>query len=465
MLARFGAADMIVTNTTVRAELRALLALAWPIMLTQLSMMSLGVVDLMMVGRYGVDAVGAVALGNICKIGTAMIAMGLVLGIDPFLAQAHGARDARGLALGLQRGVVLALVTALPVALIWLWVEDFLLLMRQDPSVAATAHDYVLVQLPSIPLFLIYTAQRQYLQSRGILRPALWVALGANVLNVVLNWALIFGHLGCPELGAVGSGIATSIVQCCMPLAMLVLMRRGRLCEKAWVPWSRAALDPRELRAILAVGIPIGLHFAAEIWGFHVAGLWAGWLGKEALAANSVVLNLASISFMLPLGVGLAVVTRVGNLVGAGHPREAQKAAWAALLLGAGLMCASALVFLLAREPLALAYSEDPAVVALAASILPIAAAFQLFDGLQVVAAGVLRAIGRTGATAVANLLGYYALGLPLGYYLAFPAGLGLAGIWWGIASGVAAVAVSLVVWVAVRGPATARGIAERSAT
>jgi MATE family multidrug resistance protein len=456
---------MTTQPSTLRSEMRALLQLAWPIMLTQLSMMSLGVVDLMMVGRYGVDAVGAVALGNICKIGTAMVAMGLVLGIDPFLTQAQGARDARALALGLQRGVVIALLAALPVAALWAWVEDFLVLMRQDAAIAAIAHDYVLAQLPSIPLFLIFTAQRQYLQARGMLRPALVVALAANALNVVLNWALIFGHLGCPELGAVGSGIATSIVQCAMPLMLWGLLRRGRLCDDAWVPWSRAALDPAALRSILAVGIPIGLHFAAEIWGFHVAGLWAGWLGKNELAANSVVLNLASISFMLPLGVGLATVTRVGNLVGEGRPRDAQTAAWSALGLGAGLMLLCAATFLLAGEPLVGAYTSDPAVLALAVSTLPIAAAFQLFDGLQVVAAGVLRAIGRTTPTAIANLLGYYALGLPLGYYLAFPRGMGLAGIWWGVACGLAAVAISLVTWVAIRGPATARAINDRPAT
>jgi len=451
--------------STLRSEARELLRLAWPIMLTQLSMMSLGVVDLMMVGRYGVDAVGAVALGNICKIGTSMVAMGLVLGIDPFLAQAQGARDGRALALGLQRGVVIALLAALPVAALWIWVEDFLVLMRQDAAVASMAHDYVLAQLPSIPLYLIFTAQRQYLQARGILRPALVVALAANALNVVLNWALIFGHLGCPELGAVGSGIATSIVQCSMPLLLWLLMRRGRLCEGAWVPWSRAALEPAALRTILAVGVPIGLHFAAEIWGFHVAGLWAGWLGKNELAANSIVLNLASISFMLPLGVGLATVTRVGNLVGEGRSRDAQVAAWSALGLGAGLMLLCAATFLLAGEPLVASYTEDPAVLALAVATLPIAAAFQLFDGLQVVAAGVLRAIGRTTPTAIANLFGYYGLGLPLGYYLAFPRGMGLAGIWWGVAFGLAAVAVSLVSWVAVRGPATARTIVDRPAT
>jgi MATE family multidrug resistance protein len=346
-----------------------------------------------------------------------------------------------------------------PVIVAWQFVELFLVETRQDPAIARVAQQYVQVQSPSVPLFLVYTAQRQYLQGRGILRPALLVALFANVLNVGLNQWLIFGGLGLPAYGAVGSGIATSIVQASMPLLMYGLMRSQRLCEGAWEPWSRDALDVRELRRILAVGVPIGLHFAAEIWGFQIAGLWAGWLGKAELAANAIVLNLASISFMLPLGVGLGSVTRIGNLVGSGRSRDAQVSAWAALALGAGLMALCALVFLIFPEPLARAYSEDPVVVALAVATLPVAAAFQLFDGLQVVASGVLRSIGRTKPTAFANFLGYYAIGLPLGYHLAFQRELGLAGLWWGVAAGVAVVAITLVAWIAVRGPSTARPI------
>jgi MATE family multidrug resistance protein len=455
-----------VTNepTTLKSEIPHLARLAWPIMLTQLTMMSLGVVDLMMVGQVGVDAVAAVSLGNIAKFGTIMIAMGIVVGIDPFLAQAHGANDRRGLALGLQRGIILALISSLPVIVLWQFVDVFLIATGQDPQIALVAQQYVEVQTLSVPLFLVYSAQRQYLQGRGILRPALFVALAANVLNVALNRLFIFGGLGIPALGAVGSGIATSIVQASMPLMMYGLMRWQRLCEGAWEPWSRDALDPAELRKILVVGVPIGLHFAAEIWGFQIAGLWAGRLGKAELAANSIVLNLASISFMLPLGIGLGSVTRIGNLVGAGRSKDAQVSAWAALALGAGLMAMCALVFLVFRRPLAHAYSEDAVVIGLAASTLPVAAAFQLFDGLQVVASGVLRAIGRTKPTAIANLIGYYAIGLPLGYHLAFRRELGLEGLWWGVAAGVAAVAIVLVVWVAVRGPATARPIDAREA-
>lgn len=438
----------------LRDEVRVVARLAAPIVLTQLSMMALGFVDLVMVGQCGDAAVAAVSLGNIWKIGTGMVAMGLVLGIDPFVTQAHGARDALGMARALQRGIVVALAASVPVALLWLFTERMLLAFGQDAAISAVAHDYLLVQIPSQPLFLVFCAMRSYLQGRSILRPMLLVALGANALNVLLNWILIFGKLGMPALGPVGSGIATSLVQAFMPLGLFALIRLGRLHEHAWAPWSRESFDLRALGAIVAIGAPIGVHFAAEIWGFQVASLWAGQLGVKELAANAAVLNLASISFMLPLGVGLAAVTRVGNLIGTQLHRQAQTAAWAALTLGVGLMAVCAVLFLAFRNSIGRLYSADEVVLGLVASTMPVAAAFQVFDGAQVVASGVLRGMGRTRPTAVANLIGYYLLGLPLGWWLTFELGYGLPGLWWGIALGVAVVALVLVAWIAVRGPA-----------
>lgn len=445
-------------------EARTLSRLAGPIVATQLSMIALGSVDLAMVGRCGVDAVAAVSLGNLWKVGTAMVAMGLVLGIDPFVTQAYGARDALGMARALQRGVLVALAASLPVAVLWLFTGDVLVALRQQPQIAAIAHRYVLVQLPSQFGFLVFCAMRQYLQGRGILRPMLFVALAANVLNVLLNWMFIHGHLGAPALGAVGSGVATSLVQLFMPIALFALIRRGRLHEGAWAPWSREVLDWGAIRAILAIGAPIGLHFAAEIWGFQIVILWSGWLGSNELAANSVVLNFASLSFMIPLGVGLASVTRVGNLIGAGRPDQAQTAAWSALALGTGVMALFGVVFFVFRQSIGSIFVEDATVLALIASAMPVAAAFQVFDGAQVVATGVLRGMGVTRPSAAANLVGYYVLGLPLGYWLTFERDLGIRGLWWGIALGLAIVAFVLVGWIAVRGPKTARRAASEPA-
>jgi len=459
-LSAFRSAAGAPRRASLAREARALARLAAPIVATQLSMMALGFVDMAMVGRVEGDAVAALAavsLGNLWKVGTAMVAMGIVLGVDPFVTQAHGARDALGLARALQRGIVVAVATSLPVALLWLFTRDVLVALGQDPEISAVAHRYVLVQAPSQVGFLIFCALRQYLQGRGILRPMLFVAVAANVVNVLLNWMFIYGRLGAPALGAVGSGVATSLVQLFMPLALFAAIRVGRLHEGAWAPWSREVFDWRALRAILAIGAPIGVHFAAEIWGFQIAMLWSGWLGPQALAANAVVLNLASLSFMIPLGVGLASVTRVGNLIGERRPDDAQTAAWSALALGVGAMALCGVVFFALRDSIGEIYSSDAAVLALIASAMPVAAAFQVLDGAQVVATGVLRGMGVTRPSALANLVGFYALGLPLGYWLTFERGLGLRGLWWGVALGLAVVSVVLVAWIAVRGPKTAR--------
>jgi MATE family multidrug resistance protein len=288
--------------------------------------------------------------------------------------------------------------------------------------------------------------------------------MGANVLNALLNWVLIFGHLGAPALGAVGAGISTSILQTALPLATFAWIVRARLHEGAWVPWSRAAVDLRGLGRILRLGAPVSLALLLEMWTFQTVTLWAGHLGEVPLAAHSFVLNMASLSFMVPLGVSLAAVTRVGNLMGAGKPHDAQRAAWVSLALGAGSMALFALLFVTLRQLLPRLYTDEVEVVRLAASILPVAAAFQLFDGTQVVGSGILRGMGRTRPAAVIHVVGFWGLALPLAWWLTFRGGLGLAGLWWGLALGLASVAALLVLWVAWRGPARTQAL-EREPT
>lgn len=440
----------------MRIEIRRLTTLAWPVAVTQISTMMLGVVDTLMLGRYAVEALSAAALANVWVWGTLQLAVGTLYGLDPIVAQAHGAGDGRRAGIALQRGLVLSVVLSVPLALLWFGTEEFLRAMGQDPALAAAAERYTLVQLPSLPFFLAFFALRQYLQGREIVRPALWVLIGANLFNVVANYALIFGHFGFPRLGLEGAGIATGATRVASLAALATLVIRFRLHEAAWVPWSRHALAWPGLREVLALGIPVGVQTSLEAWAFLGAALIAGRLGTHALAAHTIVFNLAALSFMMPLGVALAAVTRVGNLIGARRLDDAQRAAWVAMAMAAGLMAAAAGVFLALRHQLPLLYTPDLVVVGLAASILPIAAAFQIFDGLQVVGCGVLRGMGRTRPAAVFNAVSYWLLGIPLGAWLALSAGWGLAGVWWGLCIGLALVAASLVVWLRFRGPAHA---------
>ncbi len=440
-----------------RRELRRLIRLAGPVVITQVTSMLMGVVDILMVGHVGVNSLGGASLGRLWVFGTLLLGMGVVFGIDPLITQAHGRRDSRGLGIAAQRGAVLALLLGLPLAVAWLYTGKVLRLLGQDPVLAELAQDYVLVQIPSLPAVLLFTVLRQYLQGRGIMRPAMWTAILANLVNVALNWVLIFGHLGAPAMGLVGAGIATTITRWIMFAVLTAITLRYRLYAGGWVPWSREAVRLNGLREILHMGFPVGLQMGLEVWAFEIATLMAGGLGAVPLAAHTIALNLASLSFMVPLGISQAAVTRVGNLIGEGRPRDAQLASWVAMGMGAGVMTVSAVAFVILRGTLVRIYTPEPAVIAAGAAILPIAAAFQIFDGTQVVGSGVLRGMGRTRPAAGFNLIGYYGLALPLAWWLAIRQGLGLPGIWWGLCLGLATVAGLLVLFIARRGPAHAR--------
>lgn len=439
---------------SARSETRRLLVLATPVVITQVSSMFMGVVDTVMVGHVGVKALGASALGHVWLFGTIVLAMGVLQGIDPIVSQGHGARHVHRVATALQQGWVLAAVMSLPTAAAWLATKPALGLLGQEPELAEMARRYVWVQIPSIPFFLWYFVLRQYLTGRTIMRPAMWVALAANLVNVGLNWVFIFGHLGAPAMGLTGAGIASGITRGFMFLALLALVLWARHLEGGWIPWSRNAYSLAGMREILHFGLPVGVQMGLEIWAFEIAMLLSGRLGTHALDANVIALNLASIAFMVPLGISMAATTRVGNLIGAGRPRLAQTAAWVSLGMGATVMAVSGVVLVTCRSLLPRLYTEDTTVLALAASVLPIAAAFQIFDGTQVVGSGVLRGMGRTRPAAAMNLIGYYGLALPLAWCMAFVLGWGLRGLWWGLCLGLASVAVMLTVWIAKRGPA-----------
>jgi MATE family multidrug resistance protein len=440
----------------LRAEMRKLASLALPVIGAQVGTMLMGTVDTIMVARLSVEALAAAAMANAWIYGCLLFGQGVVLGIDPIVTQAHGAGHAERVALTFQRGVVLALAISLPISALWLHTERVLLALGQEPQLARLADDYTRVQIPSIAAFFVYIALRQYLQARELVRPAMWVILVGNLFNALANWTLIFGELGFPALGLVGAGVATALSRVFVLLGLVVWVWVFSLHRGAWVAWSRRVFELPALGRLLALGLPVALQMSLEIWAFSASTFLAGHLGALSLASHTIVLNMAALSFMMPLGVSQGAVTRVGNLIGGQRLHEAQRAAWVALAMGAGLMSISALVFVTLRHWLPGLYSRDAGVVALSATILPIAAAFQIFDGTQVVGCGVLRGMGRTRPAAWFNLVAYWILALPLAAWLVLRGGFGLVGLWWALCLGLAIVALLLVAWIRLRGPARA---------
>lgn len=426
--------------SALTAELRRLVSLAWPVSVAQLAAMSMAVVDTVLVGHYDPTQMAAVALGGTYQMMLLMLGMGILRVLDPIVAQAFGAGDRRALGLALARGVGLAMVLAVPSTVALWFAEPVLRALRQPPEVLPVAAAYCRALSGAHPAFLVFMAVRSWLQGQGVMGPATWAVVLANLVHAPVAWAAIYGRLGLPELGAVGAGWATSLSHSVEVLILVGLTRRA--LAEAWPGWAEVG-RARPIGELVRMGWPLGIQLATEGWAFAVAGLMVGWLGAVPLAAHGLVLNLASLSFMVPLGISTAAATRVGNRLGADEPWVT--AARAAMLLGAGVMLVSAGLFATFPAALAGLYTDDAEVLAAAARLLPIAAAFQLFDGLQVVAFGVLRGAGDTRVPSLANVLGYWFGGLPLGAWLAFGAGWGVEGMWTGLAVGLALVAALLL--------------------
>jgi len=426
-----------------RHELRELLRLAFPVVLVQVGMMLMGVVDTVMVGHVSPADLAAVALGNIYFFGSCVFGMGLLFGLDPVVSQAVGAGDRLAMARGVQRGLVLAVGLTVAASLLLTFAGPVLTLLRQPPEVVPKAAGYALATIPGVLPLYVFLVFRQTLQAQGTVLPIV-VAMGvANVANVGFNWALVYGNLGMPALGAEGSGWASSLSRGVLAVGMVAIS--WPLLRDLVRPFRPASLRWRPIRRMLGIGAPIGAQMAMEYGAFGTAGLFMGILGTVAVAGHQIALNLSALTFMVPLGISQATAVLVGRGVGAEDPPRARRAAVGGLLVGAGFMTGTMALFLLLPGPLARIYSGDAVVVGLAASLLPIAALFQVFDGIQVVATGVLRGVGDTRVPMVLNLVGFWALGIPLGLGLAFGLELGPRGLWWGLAAGLMAVAVLLL--------------------
>ncbi|HIA28587.1 MAG TPA: MATE family efflux transporter, partial [Planctomycetes bacterium] len=267
-----------------RSELRTLIDLALPVSLTQVGMMMMGIVDIWMVGRLGESALASVALGDLWIWGTIVIALGLLVGLDPLVTQAHGARNREKLGLTLQRGLLFAAFLAVPLTLVWHQAPRVLALFGQDPALLEDAGLYVDAQLTSALPILAFIAIRQYLQGRALVYPAMLAVLLGNFFNVAANEVLIFGHLGFPAMGVYGAGLATASSRFVLLFLLLYFMKRSKGLENGWIPWNRRSLKLSGFLPLLRYGTPVALHYGSEIWAFQIAALMAGKLGASALA-------------------------------------------------------------------------------------------------------------------------------------------------------------------------------------
>ena len=445
-------ADAQASGKLWREEIRATLALAWPLVLTNLAQTAMTATDVMILGRVGPSTLAASALGANLYFAPLIFGLGLMLATVPMMAREVGRRrnSVRDLRRTVRQGLWVAVLVALPIwALLWNG-EHILLAMGQEPALAAEAGHYLRTLQWGLLPFFFYVVLRSFIAS--LERPgwATVVAFIGVIINLVGNLVLVFGHLGFPKMGIVGSGLATSIANFSMFIGMILVVtldrrfRRYRLFGRFWrADWQR-------LRQLLWLGLPIAAMMAFETTLFNAAALMMGLIGASSLAAYAVVIQLCSVSFMIPLGINQAATVRVGIAYGSHDPEAIARAGWTSYAMGVGFMALSAFVMMTLPRLLLSAFIDvdSPAnaeVVMLATGFLAVAALFQIVDGAQAVAAGMLRGLQDTTIPMIYAALGYWGIGLPLGVALAFHFGFDGVGVWIGLCAGLAVVAVLLL--------------------
>jgi MATE family multidrug resistance protein len=429
------------------AEARATMRLAWPLIVAQLATIALSTTDVLFLGVLGPEALASGSLAVSFLFPFLMFGTGVVMAASPLIAQAVGGRRPRDVRRTARQGLWMALALSLPlvpaVAAGGLWLR----LLGQEAPIAAGAGDYLKWAAWMFPSALMFVVLRGVVAALGETGVVLWIALAGVLCNAGLDWLLMFGRFGAPRLELAGVGIATAATHALMFGLLLAHVGRRSPYRRYRVLGRFLRPDWARFRAIWSLGAPIGLTLAAESGLFAAAALLMGWIGADALAAHAVALQLAALAFMVPLGLSHATTVRVGLAHGGGA--DAGRAGWTSIGLALGFMSVTATLFWLAPGALIglfLDPTEPEAArpAALAASFLAIAALFQLADGAQVTAAAALRGLSDTRAPMAIALFGYWGVGLPTAWLLAFPMGLGGVGVWLGLAAGLGFAAATL---------------------
>ena len=428
----------MVKLTDIARELRLTLALALPMIVGQVSQMLIGLSDNAFIGRVGTVELAAAAFTHGIFGLFYIVGIGLLLPVGVFTARDHGAGDDAACAAWLRHGRAMALVVGGAALALLAGLSTQLHRFGQPPEVVAVMKPFYLLIAASLIPTLYFQVQRQYLDALG--RP--WVGtsimLADIALNALLNWVFIWGHLGAPALGLAGSGLATLIART-VAVGFIALWLRREKRVGGGLEWGR-------FRAMLQMGVPAGGSLLFESGAFAAAALMMGWLGATALAAHQIALSCAALTFMVPLGLAMAVSIRISKALGSGQREALRAIGFGVLGLAAGIMLVFATVFMIGGALLARGFTADGAVIALATQLLGVAALFQLFDGTQVVASGALRGLTDVKVPTVITFVAYWLVSLPVGYLLAFHTRLGALGLWIGLASGLAC-AAGLLAW------------------
>jgi MATE family multidrug resistance protein len=434
-----------------RAELRATLALAWPLILANVTQQIIQATDVLLMGRLGATQLAAATLALNLTFTINIFLLGLVTAASPMMATALGQRSnaVRDVRRTFRAGLWV-LAVAIPPYWLLLWhVGPIMRAFGEAPELAVQGQTFLRAYMWCTAPWLLFQLLRNFVSALERPRVVLWLSIAGIGLNALLSWSLMFGHFGLPALGLVGGGFGSTLTWIVISGALAFICVRERRFRRFHLFGRFWRFDRERAGALLKLGSPIGLTMALEMGVFALAAYFMGWIGAPAVAAHAVALQCAAVTFMVPLGLGQAATVRVGLALGRRDEAGIARAGWTAWIIGVGFMASMALVmWSVPHRLVTLFLTEVPAnaaTIALAVSFLKIAAAFQLVDGAQVIGAGMLRGLHDTRWPLVFALVGYWVVGLGIGSWLAFAADWKCIGIWIGLASGLASVAVLML--------------------
>ena len=432
-------------------ELRATLALAWPLILANVTQQVIQATDVLLMGRLGATQLAAATLALNLTWTLSIFLLGLITASSPMMATALGQRfnAVRDVRRTFRAGLWLVMIVMPPYWLLMWHVGSLMLAFGQSPELAEQGQTFLRAYMWLVAPWLVFQLLRNFVAALERPRIVLWLSLAGIGLNALISWSLMFGHFGLPALGLVGSGVGSTITWTLLCGALVAVTATDRQFRRFHLFGNWWRFDGQRLLAMIKLGWPIGATMGLEIGVFALAAYFMGWIGAPAVAAHAVALQLAALTFMVPLGLGQAATVRVGLALGRGDERGISRAGWTAWVVGVAFMGAMALSMWSAPRWLITLFLADipqnAVVIALAVSFLRVAAAFQLVDGAQVIGAGMLRGLHDTRWPLIFALVGYWGVGLGIGSWLAFAADWKGVGIWIGLASGLAVVAAMML--------------------
>jgi len=416
-----------------RSEIKKTLFLSLPIVVSQLGQMLMSVVDNIMVGNVGTEALAAASIANAIFTLIMVVGFGLTMAVTPLTAIAYGAGKDEECGIILRQGILVNLFFGFLLCGVTFLFSECIQYLNQPDEIVGPASIYMKVLGVSMLPLMLFQSYRQFAEGVSFLKPAMIIMLLANIINIFTNWIFIYGNLGVTPLGLTGAGIATISSRTFMAVTLMIVIIKSPKMKRFDPTLNYRKIDFPMIRRLLAIGIPAGFQYFFEVSAFAASSIMIGWMGTVALAAHQIALNLASVSFMVAMGISSAGTIRVSNAVGRKDIHGTRIAGFSATLLCAGFMALAGLIFILLRFFLPTLYISEKDVIDISATLLVIVAFFQISDGTQAVGLGILRGMTDMKIPTLITLAAYWLIGLPSGYFMAFKLDMGIYGVWYGL--------------------------------